>query len=106
MKDRKILIVGHRASGTTCSVDAVLREQGLTREDVILIESAEDLKKYEEEIKQSAPKKPFQHDPMSKPFVIDDLHSKYLEDGYIPSIKELNKHPFDKFIGGKKKRKK
>ena len=103
MKDRKILIVGHGASGTTCSVDAVLREQDLTREDVILIESAEDLKKYEEEIKQSAPKKPFQHNPMRKPFV---LHIKYLEDGYIPSIKELNKHPFDKFIGGKKKRKK
>ncbi len=89
---KKILIVGAGAYGL--AVSRVLSGQGLSMSDVI-IATPDNIKEHKEEIKSQSP---FEQEPIQ-------IIAQQRFDEYEPTKKEIESHPFSKFIGKPKWRK-
>lgn len=99
---KKMIIVENLGEGRTRTLEQFLSEKGLTMKDVIIVDNVADIENYKEEIMAQAPSETLSTKLNQKDFLIKPM-PKFEDLSHI-SIEELNKHPFDKFIGGKKKK--
>lgn len=97
---KTILIAG--AGSTKAEIEKAVAAAGYNMQDVIVV-SPDNIEECKDIIMQNSPFEP-------EPLKITKERVDDLEIQKILSIKELNKHPFEKFIGkrnrGKKKKKK